>query len=574
MPMMERTMEMKKLIALLLVLVMVFSLVACGAKEEPKTEEKKEETSAPATEEKKEETKEPAKEEEKKEEEKKEEEPMATVDPNAPVSGGILYMSREGNYQESSLFPHMKQNTQTNITMSPAIEKLFNLDAEGNMVPWLAKSWDVSDDKLTWTFHLEEGVKFHDGSDFNAEVAMWNMQMGKDRAAETTSTSAEIASMRVIDEYTLEITFNQMYAVLMLTLDNWMVSQKAYEEKGEEWLKLNPVGTGPFVFDHWTIDSEIVYVKNENYWKEGQPYLDGITFKIIQDPAVLGAAVKNGEVDIITGVGDADLIATLDSLGEINKLVTPGDVAIRSLMPCGKEGSPLADTKVRQALAYALDFEAIVASVFDPELNVSAGQTAGPNSIFYSENVNQYPYDPDKARELLAEAGYGEGGETLSVEIILENIPSHGLFGEACQAYLLDVGVDCTLTTLDGAAYVEKCILGEWEEDWIVNMATTFTSFCPLTGVNRLLGANHGKFFPWVYFPDEWVDNITTAAAQATLEEAVPYYQAANEAFFNDYCGFIGVVAYGDASYTRNTVHGYDLNDQISFYGGIWKEAN
>jgi len=489
-----------------------------------------------------------------------------------PVYGGVLYMSREGTMTETNLYPHMKLNTVAHLTMSPAIEKLFILDEQGNIHPQLAESWDISDDNLTYTFHLVKGAKFHDGTDFNAEAAMWNLQMGKDSAPETNASNADIESMRVIDDYTLEVKFSRMYATLFLSFDCWMVSPTAYEKNGQEWLAKNPVGTGPFKFDHWTLDSELVYVKNENYRIPGLPYLDGVTFKIIKDNTVLAASVKNGEVDVVAGVSSSELIDSLKNQADLNKLVSEQITAVVSLMPSGLETSPLNNTTVRKALAYAIDFDEIVSSVYD-ENSMAINQLAAPGSILYSDNVVSYDYNPQKARELLKEAGYGPGGNKLEVELITESIPAQKLMCEAIQAQLIDVGVDCKITVLEAAAYFEKVIINPWEDDWVVLMGTTFNAYCPLTGVDRLMGANHAKMLPSVFFPDEWVENIVQAAAQPTLDEAAPYYKKAQELFFNDYCGFLGIRGYGDMVYVKDYVHGYSLNNQPIQFHEIWKSA-
>lgn len=490
-----------------------------------------------------------------------------------PVYGGTLYMSREGTMTETDLYPHMKQNSLTNISMSPAVEQLFYLDGQGEMVPQLAKSWEVSDDGLTYTFHLQEGVKFHDGSDFNAEVAMWNLQQGKDVAQETNSSNDKIDTMKVVDEHTLEVTFSEVTALTFLSFDSWIFSQKAFEENGLEWCSKNPVGTGPFVFDHWTLDSELVYTKNENYWVEGQPYLDGVTFKIIKDNVALAAAMQNDEVDGVNNIKSTELIDTMVGQGDVNILRGENVVGVMSLMPCGTESSPLNNTNIRKALAYAMDWKAISESTFHPEVNITLNQIASPDSMFYSDQVTEYTYDPEKAIELLNKEGYNESNP-LSVVLVSENNPVYKSMCEAVQAYFLQVGIDCDINILESAAYFEQVIVNPWEDNWIVYMASNFTGGVPLTVADRLMGANHAQTFASVYFPDEWVDNIVKAASQKTLDEAVPYYKAANEAFFNDYCGFIGVNGSYSVTCMKNDIHGYIADYQTTQYGSVWKENN
>ncbi len=134
------------------------------------------------------------------------------------------------------------------------------------------------------------------------------------------------------------------------------------------------------------------------------------------------------------------------------------------------------------------------------------------------------------------------------------------------------MGVECELLPLEGAAYLERCILKPWEENWIVDMATTLTAYCPLTGIARLMGANNAKYFPCVDWPAEWTDNIVAAAAQPTLADAVPEYKAANKYLFDEDCTILGVWTIGPALYTKNNVHGYTLDYQTPQFGLVWKQ--
>lgn len=488
-----------------------------------------------------------------------------------PVYGGILYVSREGTFTENDLYPHMKMNTNAYITMAPAIEKLYYLSAEGEMIPQLATSWDVSDDGLTYTFHLAEGVKFHDGSDFNAEVAKWNLDQAKAAVDElgTGTSNGSMESATVIDDHTLEVKFTSMYATLFLTMDVYMASQKAFEENGIEWCAKNPIGTGPYVFDHWTLDSEIVYTKNEDYWVEGQPYLDGITFKIIKENSVLSASAKSGEVDVIQGVSSSELMESLDSAENFGQLLSEQSPGFTEWIPCGLESSPLNNSNVRKAISYGVDFKEIIESLGSKTV-VYSNQFSIPTNMFYSPDVVSYDYDPEKAKELLKEEGYDESNP-LSIELISENIPIHKQTAEAIQAYLMQIGVNCDITVMEAAQYFDACIVGTWEDDWIVNMGTGSNAYCPLTGINRLMGANHAKMFPSVFFPDEWVDNIVKAAEQPTLEEAVPYFQKANEIYFNDYAGMFGIRCNLDCVYVRDVVQNYTMDNQVIQFGTIWK---
>lgn len=533
--------NLKKLVCLLLALVMVFSFAACGEKkqaEEP-VEEKK----------------------------------------DGPVYGGTLIVSREGAMTEQDWYPHMKLNTTAkNLTMNPALEQLFFFDKDGKMMPQLAKSWDVSADNLVWTFHLVENAKFHDGTPFNADAAIWNLNAAKEAAAEATTSNGDMVSAEKVDENTVKVTFSSMYATLLLNFDSYMYSPDAFEKNGLEWAAKNPVGTGAFKFDHLTFDSEMVYVKNEDYWgvdKDGNklPYLDGVTFKIIANETVLGASYQAGEVDAISNANSSDLCETLMNTQDSTRLTTNGVTIFHSLMPNAANGGPLADPKVRQALSYAIDLDTIISSVCDPELYHASNQYELPGNLFYNKDIKGCPYDVEKAKALLKEAGYGEGGKKLSVTIVTESVPAFVTIDQAVQAYLIDAGVDCEVLTLEGAAYLEKCILNPWEENWIVDMATTLTAYCPLTGIARLMGANNAKYFPAVGFPQQWTDSIVASAAAPTLEKAVPDYQAANKFLFDEDFRMLGVWTIGGAIYVKNNVHNYTLDYQTPQFSLMWKDA-
>ena len=216
-------------------------------------------------------------------------------DPGKPQYGGELKISSPiepanlGNPPEQvgSGFLHM---------MTPVLETLGKFDEKGVMQPLLAEKWETDPKAKTITYYLKRGIKFHDGTDFNAEAVKWNIELfQKAKRGEVDG----IKSIDVVDNSTVRVNLDKWNSSLNNALCFWiqMISPTAYEKNGKDWAANHPVGTGAFKFDAWERGVSIKYKKNENYWQKGLPYLDGIEYKIISDPMTASAAFQQREVD-------------------------------------------------------------------------------------------------------------------------------------------------------------------------------------------------------------------------------------------------------------------------------------
>ena len=186
-------------------------------------------------------------------------------------------------------------------------DTLLRGDSKGNVIPWLAESYKLAEDRNSVTFNLRKGVKFHDGSDFNAEVAKWNLDNFIN-----AKMQPNWASVDVLDDNTIRLNFTQWQNTLLTsfvepTYPAFMVSKAAFDKHGEAWMREHPVGTGPFIYDSFVFDASYKVVKNPDYWVKGKPYLDGINYILIADPTTQRMAMKAGEGDLVTNVTAMDM---------------------------------------------------------------------------------------------------------------------------------------------------------------------------------------------------------------------------------------------------------------------------
>ena len=336
------------------------------------------------------------------------------------------------------------------------VETLVRIDKEGNLQPLLAESWEVSDDGLTVIFRLRKGVKFHDGTPFNAEAVKFNIDrmLDPDVRVPIRAPYTPIESVEVVDEYTVKLNLKEPSAPLVNAF-SWttagMISPKSVEEYGNTYKNAqHPVGTGPYVFKERVKGEKIVVEKFEDYWGE-KPYYDVVEFRIVPEAATRESLLLAGQVDLIILPPAADIPA-LQQNPDVEVLLAPSDrtifVAINNLDPI------LKDKRVRQALNYAVDKRAII----DKVLFGAADPMDAPMapSLFGYCKVGEYPYDPDKAKALLKEAGY----EKLDLKFIAPTGRYVQDFqaAQAISGYLAEVGVNAPVSTMDWPSYVATIV--------------------------------------------------------------------------------------------------------------------
>ncbi|MEK3978453.1 ABC transporter substrate-binding protein [Psychrobacillus sp. FSL K6-2836] len=340
---------------------------------------------------------------------------------------------------------------------SSVFEGLVDRTLDLELVPGLAEKWEYKDDK-TIVFTLRQGVQFHNGEPFNADAVKYTFDrlLGDEgKKGPQYSNYSSIESVEVNDEYTITMHMSTADPVLLTKLSGYgavIVPPKYIEENGDEHFNNNPVGTGPFKMTGYKRDQEVVLEKSENYWKEGLPKLDGITFKVIPEASTRLAELQTGKIDVMkrVEVAQAETVKSTDFL-ELKEVGTPTVYSLR--FDTAKE--PLGDVRVRQALNYAINKEEIISEIL--------GGYGKPISTYQSElsfgnnpDLKPYPYDPEKAKELLKEAGVAEG---TSLDLFIPG--TDGNFKEIAQAvsfYLEEVGLKLNINSVDSTTLTSDLI--------------------------------------------------------------------------------------------------------------------
>ena len=342
------------------------------------------------------------------------------------------------------------------------VESLLFEDTNGNIKQWLATDWKIASDQKSITFTLRKGVKFHDGSDFNAQVVKFNLDATK--AAKKAGTDIW-ASVDVIDDYTVRLNLSQYQSTVLNNLaesDGAMVSQVAYQTHGLDWVRANPVGTGSFKFNSFTQDVALKYDRNENYWQKGKPYLDGLDYIIVKDSSTALASFENGEADMMS-VGTPKSANDLKNLG-YPLIYTPTNTVC--LIPDSNDAdSPFADLKVRQAVEYSLNKEQM-AQTLGYGFWLPAYEYAVPTQSIYVKDITQRKYDINQAKQLLTQAGYPTG---FKATIIPDPSSSNPDATTYIQSAFKDIGIDATINNAGAAAFTNYRTNG-WNNG-LINMA-------------------------------------------------------------------------------------------------------
>jgi peptide/nickel transport system substrate-binding protein len=339
----------------------------------------------------------------------------------------------------------------------PVIETLLQEDIKGGYHPFLATAWKIDTARNTITLPLRKGVKFHDGTDFNAKAAKWCL----DQSIKANVVKGFL-SVDILDDYTIRVNVdkyqNNFLNFLASSFGGGMVSPTAFEKKGKEWARWNPVGTGPFKFVSYERGSKLTFAKWEGYWQKGLPYLDGIEFLFIRDPMTQQAAMRasGSEKVHVLCVTSGEQAAMMKAQGFEVLTMPIGPV---SLMPDSNNGdSPLSKKKVREAISYAIDRDAIVKArgfgFWAPANQIPSSGQGG-----FVKNAPLGQYDPKKAKQLLAEAGYASGFK-LKIIVMPAMVDRDAMV--AIQRFLGEVGVQVELEFPDGGGYTAY----RWKNGW------------------------------------------------------------------------------------------------------------
>jgi len=433
------------------------------------------------------------------------------------------------------------------------------------VAPGLAESWDVSEDGTVYTFRLRDGVMFHDGTPFNAEAVKFNFDrmLNEDHPYHNTGPFplafffSAVQETTVVDDLTVQFTLNEPYAPFLSNLaypTGLMVSPAAVEANGEDFGR-NPAGTGPFKFAEWRSNEAVVIEKNPDYW--GEPAgTDAVVFRPITDANTRVAEMLAGGIDMMVEVPPT---ALSEFRGESFTVVEQAGPHVWFLILNAKEG-PFADKRVRQAANYAINKEAIVNDVLEGTAEVAAGPTPPAFAWAYNEALEPYPYDPDRARELLAEAGAEGAALTFYVTEggsgMLDPIP----MGTAIQADLKAVGLDVTIETYEWNTFLGEVNPGlEGKADmaemaWMTNDPDTL----PFLALRTEAWPDAGGFNSGYYSNPE-VDALLEEARVATDQDRRAELYKEMQAIVQDDAPWVFVANWKQNAVTSDKVENFGL---------------
>lgn len=396
-----------------------------------------------------------------------------------PVSGGSITLGYTGT-EIPTMDPRITGSAEASNFMTNLFDTLVTLVREtGETKPGLATSWDASPDGKVYTFKLRPGVKFHDGTPFDAAAVKYTFDSIVDPALKSLTAIGYLGPYDrtdVVDDHTVTVRFKEPYAPFLNTLSSSVlapVSPTAAKKYGNDDFGRNPVGTGPFMFKEWKQQVSMTLVKNPGYaWPggtsqhDGLAYLDQMVMKFFPDATTLDGTLGSGESTII----DAVLPQNVKRLQGDNRfqILLPSVPGSPQILPLNAAKAPTDDLKVRQAILYGVDTQAIVDSLWFGTIKAARGPLASSTWAYDPKVEASYPFDPKKAAQLLDEAGWtkGSGGmrEKNGQPLTLEYITVTGIQGQAAQlvqSYLATLGMKVNLQILEYAATATAYLAGK-----------------------------------------------------------------------------------------------------------------
>jgi len=336
-------------------------------------------------------------------------------------------------------------------------DKLADIDAQGKIIPMLATEWKISDDKLTYTFTLREGVKFHDGTDFNADAVKANLARDMTDKSPRRTELSSVQSVDVVDPKTVKITLKQPFAPFLSVLTDrsgMIVSPKAAQDMGDDFLT-KPVCSGPFMFQDRVKGDHITLVRNPNYWQPGLPKAAKLTYKIFTDPNVELVNLRSGQVDFIDSV----------PAKELPNVQQDSKFAVVNQAGFGYQGiylnttkPPLDNKAVRKAIDLLIDRDALVKVVFSGTATPGHSPFA-PSQFAFGDSDKYDKPNLDQAKKLLADAGVSNVSFTLKTG----TAPVTVQVAQLIQNFLKPAGIDMQIEKLEFGTQLDQTDKGDFQ---------------------------------------------------------------------------------------------------------------
>src|SRR5213083_1249986 len=431
-----------------------------------------------------------------------------------------------------------------NDTLSQAMAKsfyegLFGFDKDMKMVPVLAEGYEVSNDGLVYTIKLKKGIKFHDGTDFKADAVKANLDRvtnPENKLKRYGLYNNNIAKTEAVDDSTARITLKTPFSAFINQLahpSTVIISPAALKQYGNKDIAFHPVGTGPFKFVEWKQTDYLKVAKNENYWQKGLPKVDTITWKPVVDNNSRAAVMQTGEAHFTYPV-PYEQAEVLKAKPELEVVAAPS-IVLRYLS-MNTQQKPFDNPKVRQAIAYAINKDALAKVAFAG--NATPAEGVAPEGVQYAVKIGTWPYDLAKAKQLMTEAGYPNGFETELWSAY--NHTTAQKVTQFLQQQLGQIGIKTKITLLEAGQRVEK--VESWQDPATAPVRLYYVGWSASTGeadwaLRPLLASESmpPKLFNTAYYKNAKVDS-DIKGAQLTIDgaEKAKLYKDAQETIWND----------------------------------------
>ena len=359
------------------------------------------------------------------------------------------------NSEPSNIDPHNNTRLTSWAVQEEVFDKLVTKDENGNIMPDLATEWEQVDER-TWRFHLRDGVTFHDGSELTAEDVAFSLKRAcTSSGSQTVFVNFDAENIAVVDERTVDVTTKQPFAATL----NYLASARgailckaAVESMGDEAYGREPVGSGPFKVESWTAGSEIILKRNDGYWGD-KPSYETLQFRFITEAANRAIELETGNADIVYSIAanDASRLANVN-----NVEIVSGPAYNFVYLSFNMSDETLSNQKLREALTAAIDIPSLVTAVYKDSAQVADSYMS--SSVFAHAAMPAKTYDVEKAKQLLAEAGYSQG---LELKIKLNEDTTFATIAEIVQNMWAEIGVTATIEPMEQATYLEQANAGQ-----------------------------------------------------------------------------------------------------------------
>ncbi|PLR75763.1 hypothetical protein CU633_19360 [Bacillus sp. V3-13] len=395
------------------------------------------------------------------------------------------------------LDPHRTVSASTFQVTNNVFDTLVGTTPEGELKPRLAKDWASSEDGLTWTFNLESGVTFHNGREMTAEDVVYSFERLKAAESPRAAEFSNIIDVKADGSDKVVMILGKADATFISSLA--MPWSAIVAKEADADMKKNPIGTGPFKLEEWVPQQKVILNKNEDYFIENKPMLDKVTFSIIPEATTLLANLQAGEVDIVGVSGEQ--VSSLESDPAIEMMESPLNMV--QVLAFNNSHEPLNNVKVRQAISMAINKADIIEGAgwgYGTEI----GSHMAPTSPYYADTTSVLPFDADKAKSLLKEAGFADG---LKLKLTLpEPYKLHVDSGQMIAEQLKQIGVEVEIEVIEWGKWVDDVYKGRNYEMTVISHTGRLDPDAMLARYHSQSGENYYNY------KNQEIDQLLTEA--------------------------------------------------------------